>query len=246
MKGIKLSKEEAISRCIKYHGNKYDYSKVSFKRTCEKVVIICPIHGEFKQSLDNHMRGCGCSKCSHINKKRIYGVGVLDIFADRHKSLVAWRSMLQRCYDSKRFGIYPTYKDCTVCDEWLLFSNFKRWFDENYIEGYALDKDILVKGNKVYSPDTCCFVPHEINESFISTKKDGLPVGIHFYKGKYCAKICINKKQIYLGRFIKEEDALNAYLKHKRDYFIKMANTYFANGKINYKVYKAILSYGVE
>lgn len=57
----------------------------------------------------------------------------------------------------------PTYEGCTVCDEWLYFSNFKKWFDENYIEGFQLDKDIIIRGNKVYSPQTCCFVPKEIN-----------------------------------------------------------------------------------
>ena len=61
----------------------------------------------------------------------------------------AWYAMLNRCYNplSNRAA---AYKNCSVCDEWLTFSNFKRWFDEHHVEGYELDKDILVKGNRVY------------------------------------------------------------------------------------------------
>ena len=66
-------------------------------------------------------------------------------------SYAKWKSMLQRCYSEKYVDRRKCYVDCSVCEEWLRFSNFKRWFDKNYIEGYYLDKDILVKGNKVYT-----------------------------------------------------------------------------------------------
>ena len=73
-----------------------------------------------------------------------------------------WRGMLMRCYDQKYLQKYPTYIDCTVCEDWLNFSNFQQWYNKNYYEipgeTMCLDKDILVKGNKVYSPDTCIFV----------------------------------------------------------------------------------------
>ena len=82
---------------------------------------------------------------------------------------------------------------CTVCEEWLNYSNFKVWYDQNRIKGMALDldKDILFKGNKVYSPETCCFVPHAINTLFLNGKKNrgDLPLGVHFDKSKgrnYC------------------------------------------------------------
>lgn len=78
-------------------------------------------------------------------------------------SYTAWKGMLTRCYCKKTQKRQPTYIGCTVCDEWHNFQNFAKWFDVNYISGTQLDKDIKVKGNKVYSPDTCSFVSREEN-----------------------------------------------------------------------------------
>ena len=107
----------------------------------------------------------------NTKRKIVYGVAHND-YAGRIKengkhirSYRSWISMLSRCYGEKELNNRPSYKGCSVCDEWLLFSNFKKWFDDptnGYQNGYCLDKDILIKGNKVYSPNTCCFVPNEI------------------------------------------------------------------------------------
>jgi hypothetical protein len=80
-----------------------------------------------------------------------------------------WKSMLRRCYYKKD---NLSYNDCKVCDEWLRFSNFKAWMEgQNYEEGLHLDKDILVKGNKVYSPCACVFIPNEVNsQSRVNTR----------------------------------------------------------------------------
>lgn len=75
-----------------------------------------------------------------------------------------WIGMLERCFSKKHQEKHPTYKGCTVCDEWKLLSNFKKWYDkQHYLEGWHLDKDILVPNNKIYSPETCRFVPSKIN-----------------------------------------------------------------------------------
>lgn len=79
-------------------------------------------------------------------------------------ALNIWRHMLYRCYAEKAKHTHPTYDDCTVCDEWHNFTNFYYWYKENFIEGYHLDKDIKVSGNKVYSPETCMFVSHIENQ----------------------------------------------------------------------------------
>lgn len=98
----------------------------------------------------------------------VYGVGFIGIgpFSSRvngkkticyHK----WNGMLQRCYSAEYHNNKPTYRDCTVCDEWHNFQNFAKWFYENYPNDgneYHLDKDIKIKGNKTYSPDACSFV----------------------------------------------------------------------------------------
>lgn len=79
------------------------------------------------------------------------------------KEYRVWYNMIQRCYDAKFHIKHPTYRGCTVCDEWLNFQNFAKWFSANYVEGLHLDKDIKVKGNKLYSPNTCLFVSQTDN-----------------------------------------------------------------------------------
>jgi len=102
--------------------------------------------------------------------KRIFGLGINNLsenvylYGKASKPYQTWKGMLERCYSSKCHSKRPTYIGCTVAPEWLYFSNFKKWYDENYKEGFELDKDILVEGNKVYSPDTCRFVPQNINK----------------------------------------------------------------------------------
>ncbi len=82
------------------------------------------------------------------------------------KEYQTWRDMLCRCYDPKSLEMHPTYNDCTVAKEWHNFQTFSAWFTDNYIEGYQLDKDIKVPGNRVYGPDTCMFVtPAENTEA---------------------------------------------------------------------------------
>lgn len=87
-------------------------------------------------------------------KSRINGI--------QPKSYKTWLEMLRRCYCPKSLEKNPTYKDCKVCDEWHNYQNFAKWFDETYIEGHHLDKDI--KGNgKLYSPSTCTWVTQADN-----------------------------------------------------------------------------------
>lgn len=100
------------------------------------------------------------------------GIGYLGGLYEPNKetskiSYKTWARMMTRCYSESSTKLY---KDCYVCDEWHNYSNFKKWFDKNYYNVYVkrmdLDKDILVKGNKLYSPNTCIFVPHDINILF--------------------------------------------------------------------------------
>ena len=81
-----------------------------------------------------------------------------------------WESMIRRCYSRKVHVKQPTYEGCSVCDEWLNLQRFARWYTENHYavsgETMNLDKDILVEGNRIYSPETCIFVPRRINLAF--------------------------------------------------------------------------------
>lgn len=152
--------------------------------------------------------------------------------------------MIRRCYCEKNLTRKPAYRGCTVCTKWLNYSTFKEWFDLNYIEGYAIDKDILVEGNREYSPEKCCFVPIEINNLFISTTKGVYHTGVSFLKnyGKYEAYYWNRNRKVNVGYYDNLEDAVKAYIFHKKQYVQEIAEEYFANKKINVDVYKAIVS----
>ena len=112
--------------------------------------------------------------------KELEGVKLSDIPSYR-----TWRMMLQRCYDEKVHNAEPRYRDCVVCDEWHSLYNFNKWYLQNYYsivdERMELDKDILVKGNKIYSPDTCVFAPKRINVLIVCANRirGEFPIGVY-------------------------------------------------------------------
>lgn len=158
--------------------------------------------------------------------------------------------MINRCYNKKFLERQKQYKECTVCEEWLNYSNFKVWYDQNKVSGmsFDLDKDILFKGNKVYSPETCCFVPHAINTLFLGTKaaRGNFPIGVYCDKDskKYRAEMSFMGRQIKLGCFDTAESAFNRYKKYKEDFIRDMAEQY--KDKISHKVYEAMLKWQIE
>lgn len=166
-----------------------------------------------------------------------------------------WRHLLKRCYDERVHEKYPTYKNCTMCEEWHCFQNFAKWHEQNYYEieeeQMELDKDILVKGNKLYSPNTCVFVPKNINLLFVTKEnkktKNGLPIGVMFHKRdkKFVAYCCNGKaEQKFLGNFHTPEEAFNKYKNFKEKVIKQVAEEY--KDKIPYKLYHAMITYQVE
>lgn len=185
-----------------------------------------------------------------IRNKKVFGVGVADIktTGENLKAYTAWKSMISRCYSDKVQAYRPTYQGCSVCHEWTIFSEFKKWFDENYIYGYELDKDILNEGNKVYCPQYCCFVPPMLN-SLISSKKrnKGSIIGTYYLgSGRYKSMIRKHGHQIYLGTFNSQAEAFRIYKLEKELYISQVALDYFNNSMIGYNVLKALLEYRVS
>lgn len=181
------------------------------------------------------------------------GVGEYEASSDGKLKLVytKWRNMLIRCYDERYKLEHPTYENCTVCQEWHDFQNFAEWFYKNYYkvdnETTDLDKDILVKGNKIYNPKTCVFVPHAINTIFRKQirKSNNLPTGITRRNEKTYTVICGvggNKKS--LGAFTTLEEAFNIYKEFKEKTIKKIAEEY--KDKIPQKLYDAMYNYRVE
>lgn len=132
-----------------------------------------------------------------------------------------WNGMLDRCFSEKFKGRNPTYMNVTCCDEWLSFGNFVEWVNKEVgyagkPEGMELDKDLIIRGNKAYSPETCSFVPKSINLLLGSNKasRGEWPVGVRLHKrsGKFDARMsCGNGKRKHLGLFLTPEDAFAVY-----------------------------------
>ncbi len=162
-------------------------------------------------------------------KKLVYGVGINDatmpmrsivngkVIIDPYYS--RWSGALSRCYSNGYFLKKPSYKDCTVCDEWLTFSNFKSWMQKQDWKDKHLDKDLLIQGNKIYSPSTCLFVSCEINNLLINMNKSecALPIGVTFNKlHKVYQATCSSKgKTVRLGLYKTAKEAGKAYRNFK-------------------------------
>lgn len=246
----KITKEEFIRRAREVHGDKYDYSKVQYERGDRLVRIICPVHGEFLQTPTRHTyHRCGCPICGvEKRKKPIYGVGIND--AEHESQTTAfqiWEDMIRRCYCSDYHVKFPTYKGCTISDEWRYFSKFKQWFDKHYVAGWQLDKDILVKGNKEYSSDKCCFVPNDVNTVIIKPfLRKSICRGVSFDKknNKYMARMSMYGRSKNLGRYNTVEEAFEVYRRAKELYIKELAEKW--KDKLDPRVYAALYNYRIE
>lgn len=187
----------------------------------------------------------------------IYGVGYFGIgeFKSTENGKVTkcyktWSHMHERCYDHKFQETHQTYENCTVCEEWNNYQNYAIWHNENYYEIeneiMTLDKDILKKGNKVYSPDTCIFVPQRINSLFTKSNKirGEYPIGVYKVKDKYVAQLSKDNGMEYLGRYDTVEEAFLVYKIAKEKYIKEVAEEY--KDKIPCKLYEAMVTYEVD
>ena len=173
-----------------------------------------------------------------------------------NKYYIIWHDMLKRCYDPKYQERYFTYKGCRVEDYLLNFQNMGEWIDKNYYEvpgeQMCLDKDILRKGNKVYSRETCIFVPQRINKLFIKRDNDrgDSPIGVTpTSSGNYQVR-CNNGygKSIHLGTYSTKEKAFKAYKEYKEKVIKEVIDSY--EGRIPEPFYSklkvAMYNYKVE
>ena len=170
-----------------------------------------------------------------------------------------WMNMLKRCFDNKLKEKYSTYKDVSCCSRWLCFANFledleilKQEYNWSENETLNLDKDILHKGNKIYSLENCVLVPDWINLLFIKNdaKRGEYPIGVCYNKQrkKYEAKCSINGKQTRLGYYNTIEEAFNAYKIAKKQEIKRIADDCVSKGYItkDSRLYNAMINYQVE
>lgn len=194
--------------------------------------------------------------------KLIHGIGTNEkiypacIDGKHTDEYASWLSMLCRCTEKLWSRCY-TYHGVTCSDNFKSYTYFYEWYHRQIGASnkdargkkWCLDKDILVKGNKVYSEDTCVFIPHRVNS--LLTKSDssrgGLPIGVHFETrdNRYKAQCrCISGKQKNLGLFKTSKEAFVAYKLCKEDVIKKVAEEY--KYQLDYRVYESLMKYEVS
>lgn len=194
------------------------------------------VSGSVKNPYDRNVRGVG-----------YYGEGNYKA-VDKNNPYVkrafqVWSTMLDRCYRESNREMFPTYENCLVCEEWHNYQVFRKWYDENYYEvgteRMHIDKDILYKNNKAYSPETCLIVPQRINMLFMhKTNKDNLPNGINLTKsGKF--RVRYNGKE--LGTYKTVEEGAIVHDREKKKAIIQIANEY--RDKVPKRVYNALINW---
>ena len=188
----------------------------------------------------------------------VFGVGVLGtkyptkINGVQTKEYVLWKEMLRRCYSDSLKKRYPTYIDCEVSDKFKSYEYFYEWCHKQVgfgVDGFELDKDLLVKGNKVYSEYSCVFIPAEINTLLIkcTASRGEHPIGVCWNKTKksFVAHVSKNKGKLeYLGLFKTEIEAYNAYKQAKESFIKEQANKF--KSQIDDRAYNALMNYTVE
>lgn len=195
----------------------------------------------------------------------ILGIGIVgskyktSINKKHIKEYEAWCSMLARCYDEKYKERRETYENVTCCNEWLLFENFYEWLHsqpnfDKWFNGkkWAIDKDILIKGNKIYSSDTCCLVPDRVNSLFLKSDKrrGNLPIGVSCYNWNghdyYILSISRKIHNHPTMYFKSPNDAFCYYKKYKENIIRQMAQEEYEKGNITNQCYEAMMKYEVE
>ncbi len=195
--------------------------------------------------------------------KLIYGVGISDsgefkrtVVIDgkqvRTKEYRLWSHMIERCYSEKCQQKNPTYIGCSVSEDFKYFQYFAKWCQGQFgfgTQGYQMDKDILLRGNRLYSEDSCVFVPQRINSLLVKcdAARGDLPIGVYWrtQDQQYRAQ-CQDGLgwRIHLGCFTTPEDAFQAYKVFKEDLIKQLANEY--RDVIDPRVYNALMQYEVN
>ena len=192
----------------------------------------------------------------------VYGIGISGtkyqptINGVNTKEYVLWQSMLKRCYSEVYKKQQPTYEGCEVSENFKSYEYFYEWChsqigfgDDGNGNPFHLDKDLLVKGNKVYSESTCVFIPQEINSLLINctASRGEHLIGVCWSKTNKAFKAQVRKnkgKRDYLGYFKTELEAYNAYKEAKESFIKEQAEKW--KSQIDIRAYNALMNYEVS
>lgn len=184
-------------------------------------------------------------------KPSLFGVGILGDAAVNcyDMSYKSWAGMIKRIYNPHTDQMAITYKDCTIVDDWFRFDNYLEWFKQQKVQPkWQLDKDLLVPGNKVYGPETCIFLPREIN-TFLTNRhnhRGPWPVGVTYHErlNKWQASCNVHGKSEYLGVFTSPEEAFAKYKVRKEQVAKELAEMW--KDQIDIRAYRALLDFTVS
>ena len=236
------SKSSGDFKVLKYNDAK-DVEIQFINTGFEVVVELGSIRkGEVKDSYSPSVYGVGVTGTK-------YPITVDDVIT---KEYVLWRGMLKRCYSDVYKKRYPTYEGCKVSNKFKNYEYFYEWCHKQIgfdVKGWHLDKDLLIKGNKVYSEDSCIFIPSEINLLLVknTASRGEHLIGVYWHNKRkaFEARVRKNKgKQEYLGLFKTEIEAFNTYKIAKESFVKEQANKF--KSQIDPRAYEALMNYTVE
>lgn len=226
--------------------------------------IVVEFQDEYKAKVHAAYREFKEGSIKNPYHRSVYGVGITgNKYPTRDKNGIqpkeynVWKMMLIRCFDETYKNKHPTYKNAICCEEWLLYENFYEWLhgQPNFDKwlnnsGWNIDKDIIIKRNKVYSPETCCLVPNNVNKLFVKndTNRGHYLIGVSKTKngyGAYCHNPLTNKQE-FLGYHSTNEKAFSAYKVRKEDIIKQVAKIEYDKGNITGQCYEAMINYIVE
>ena len=188
----------------------------------------------------------------------VCGVGILgtkyppSVNGVKTKEYGLWTDMLTRCYSDTYKKKQPTYEGCKVSENFKSYEYFYEWCNSKVgfdVKGFDLDKDLLIKGNKVYSENTCIFIPREINTLLVKreSSRGKHLIGVYWCKTNKAFKAQVRKnkgKSEWLGSFKTEIEAFNTYKTAKESFIKEQANEW--KGQIDDRAYNALMNYTVE
>lgn len=233
------------------NGEGCSYVVIDYKNSQEATVKFDDVSGfETTTNVSNIKKG----SIKNPFYPSVYGIGFIGV--GRHKSKVdgrntlaysTWIGMFIRCYRKNIKQSDISYIGCLVAPEWHNFQNFADWYEghDSYGLSYHLDKDLLKKGNRVYSPELCCLIPPELNAAIVNPapSSTGLPVGVNLCKRSGRFRVRVNEKGVsrYIGRFDSVDAARAAYVEAKECHIKALAKDW--QSRVAENVYNSLISW---
>ena len=267
----KYNLEERNKMLLNYNKNKFEKSTVINKYGTEIELIeyngysnvIVKLKDGHDTIIKSNLNSFKNAKIISPYDKTVRGIGYIGVgdakLRDENnkqtKEYALWFNMISRCTGNSNKAKF--YKNVICCKEWLCYQNFWNWItkQDNYdvwknnYKNFALDKDIIKKGNKIYSPSTCLLVPANVNILFTNRKNNRgkYLIGINYKnKDKYVCYLNVEKKRVYLGEYKSQIEAFYAYKEAKEKRICDVAKKEYKNKNITYKCYESMINYNIE